>query len=187
MAYGRYFPTTQGIMMTEPIQTSPGDIVLVHRKGLYSFIIARGQSMRFKGPKHYKYWTHIAVVTGSNGQIVEAVWPRVRASNLEEYRKLGVDYEIADIGPWATQHDRVQVANFAEHAIGTKYGLWEAAGLSFWCINLPLHTSAGNQLICSALGAEAACRSSIIFQEEPLWMTPAHHAEFFNIPGRASD
>lgn len=172
-------------MTTNPILTNPGDIVVVHRKGFYSFIIGRGQGMRFNGEKHYKYWTHVAVIVGDQGEIVEAVWPKVRGNNLIEYQEAGVDFVIADITPWADVRDREQVVAFAKHAVGTEYGMLEAAGLGLWCMGLPLHTDVGNQLICSALGAEAACRTSIIFPEEPLWMTPAHHAEFFKIPGRA--
>lgn len=170
----------------DPILTNPGDIVLVHRRhGFYSFWISIGQGLRFKGPKHFKYWTHIAIVVGDQGEIVEAAWPCVRGANLIEYKEAGADFAIADITPWADVHDREQVVAFAKHAIGTKYGIAEAASLGFWMMGVPVRSSVGNQLICSALGAEAASRTNIIFPTEPLWMTPAHHAQFFNIPGKS--
>jgi hypothetical protein len=160
-----------------------GDIVLVHGNTVYSKFISFGQSLHFKGPNHYKYWTHVAVVVSDEGDIVEAIWPCVAKTHISKYDK--IDHAVVSISKWATEDDRQKVVEFALHCVGRHYNAAEIGSLGAYCISgTKFRFGIDNQLICSALGAEALCRTRIIFPEEPLWMFPAHHAQFFGVHGR---
>lgn len=162
----------------------PGDIILVHPNSFYSKLIGFGQLHHFKGPAHYCYWTHTAVVTSYTGDIIEAKWPHVRRSHIDIYKNCPC--EVVDISEYVKYDDRKRVVAFADHCVGREYGIIEAISLGGYClVGGPFRFGIDNQLICSALAAEALCRTDIIFPEEPLWMFPAHLAQFFNVSGLA--
>jgi hypothetical protein len=154
---------------------SHGDIILTHRSAFFSRLIAFGQSLRFRGARRpYAHWSHVAVVVGDRGELVEALGKGVQETNISEYAQ--VEYHHVHIDALAT--DREEMRRFAARCVGRRYNWLEIPSLG-----LTLLTGAkfafGNPgtLICSALGAQMLCRGDYIFDRDPNTMMPADIAE----------
>jgi hypothetical protein len=162
----------------------PGDLLLTRRTGIYSRLIGFGQRLRFRGArKKYGYWTHAAIIVKDDGTLVEATGHGVTFGHVDVYK----DCPHAIVGataiddPWADMV-RTKVVAFAAHDVGREYGRLEIACLALYCLTgSAFRLAIDNQMICSALAAEALTRTGVIFPEEPLWMLPAHLAEFYNV------
>ena len=90
-----------------------------------------------------------------------------------------IPHVIVDV--WAHPAVKRRIVEFAEHAIGRRYGYAEIVSLAVYLTSgTRLRFAMDSQLICSALAAEALSRE-FIFPFEPLWAMPADLAEFFKV------
>lgn len=159
--------------------TTPGDFILTHRTGPASWLIDHGQNFQFKGEERiYAHWTHAALVTGTNGELVEAWWTGVRRANLSEY--LDVEYHYVSTG--MNPEDRRQATAFAEACVGQDYGWLEIGSLTVLVgTKSRLILGLDGTEFCSALVARSLERGSFIFPKAPVTMMPGHLAKYCNV------
>ena len=157
----------------------PGDFILTHRGRPYSFIISRGQKLRFRGvDRPYAHWSHAAYVTGTDGTLTEARGKGVVHNNLSEYRHVEYHYVHVDMNA----QDRLQAVAFVTACVGQEYGWGTILGLAF-CLatGSKLQFGFNGTEICSGLVARALERGNFIFPKAPNTMMPADLAQFFEI------
>jgi hypothetical protein len=159
--------------------TTPGDLVFTHRTAIYSKLITFGQGLRFRGAdKKYAHWSHVAVVVGYNGELVEALGRGVVRTNISYYR----DVEYHYVGIQCAETDRLQMVNFAEACVGRRYAWVEIPSLGLTLITgAKLVVGNPGTLICSALAAEMLCRGDFIWPREPSTMLPADLAQALRV------
>lgn len=165
-------------MTISTIQPQAGDLILVERKAAISSLIRFGQGLR---DREYKWATHAGILV-SDTEIVEALGHGVARSPLSKYD--GIPHAIVhtEMPPEVRQ----RVVEFALHAVGRKYGYTEIATLGLYLLTGTRWRMAfDNQLICSALAAEALSRNEI-FPFEPLWAMPADLAKFYRVTREAA-
>jgi hypothetical protein len=157
------------------VETAPGDLILTHRDQPVSKLIAFGQRLRFRGKdRPFAHWSHVAVVVGFHGELVEALGRGVQRSRLTRYTDVEFHYVSVD----AALHDRRQMARFAEACVGRSYNWWEIVSLGLTLV-VGAKIVVGNPgtLICSALAGEALCRGDYIFSRDPNSQMPADIAK----------
>ena len=152
----------------------PGaDLLLAHRKRPFSYAIALGQ--RRRDPR-YAWATHAGIIRNDH-EVIEARAHGVVITPLSEYDR--IPHVIVDV--WAHPAVKRRIVEFAEHAIGRRYGYAEIVSLAVYLTSgTRLRFAMDSQLICSALAAEALSREFIV-PFEPLWAMPADLAEFFKV------
>ena len=158
---------------------APGDFVLTHDDVWTSRIIRFGQLLRFRGAdKPYAHWNHVAVVTGADGTLVEALPSGVARTHISKYQH--TERHVVRIR--ATDNDRHQVARFAEVCVGQKPGF-----LTLFSIALSLLTGASldfgleGQQTCSGLVGRALERTDAIFSRTPSHLMPADLAKQYGV------
>lgn len=157
----------------------PGDFILTHRKALYSFMVSRGQRLRFRGPrKPYAHWSHVALISSPEGEIIEARNQGVILNHLSEYQDVEYHYVHVDL----EARDREQAVSFARACVGQRYGWTTIASLAIM-LATGCHFQFGfdGTEICSGLVARALERGPCIFPKAPNTMMPADLAEYFDI------
>lgn len=159
--------------------TLPGDFILTHRKSLYGRLVSVGQRLRFVGEdRPFAHWTHTALVTGYEGQIIEAVSAGVRVSSLEDYK----DTEYHYVHTKMYVGDRRQAVKFAESCLGQKYAWISIVSLAITCLfNTRWQFGRVESQFCSELVARSLERGDFIFQRPPAMMMPAHLAQHFGV------
>lgn len=151
-----------------------GDLVLVQGTAWTSRRIKAGQ--RRHDPK-WCWATHCAIMV-TDTHMVEALTHGVERSPLSKYDH--VKHAVVPV-TYSDPAVRQRAIDFANHAIGRQYGLLEDASLAVYCYTgTRIRTVLDNQLICSALVAEALSRE-FIFPFEPLLAMPAHLTKFFGV------
>jgi hypothetical protein len=162
-------------------QYDPGDFILTQGAKWQNRIIRFGQALRHHG-KNRKYikWTHAALITSYEGDLIEAVGSGVRRSHLLEYKD--VDYRIVRLGQLATLHDRLQMVRYAEWCLKEEYGytIIFSIGISL-LMGGKFRFGFDGQAICSGLVARALERTSIIFDKSPSHIMPADLAKYFKV------
>lgn len=162
-------------------QFDPGDFILTKGSKWQNRLIRFGQALRHRGKnRQYIRWTHAALITSYDGELIEAVGAGVRRGHLSEYKE--TEYRIVRLGPLATINDRLQMVKYA------KWCLKEEYGYSIICsIGISLLTGGkfrfgfDGQAICSGLVARALERTSIIFDKSPSHILPADLAKYFKV------
>ena len=164
----------------------PGDIILVHSNSLTSRLTHLGQRLRIHGEdRRFTGFDHAALVVSDTGDLIEAVRRGVIRSNAEKYRNR--KYNVVHTG--ADAADVKQAVQFAEWATETRaeYGKLAVASAA-----LTLITGAkfaffiDGEFTCSGLVARAMERTGAIFNRDPVHITPADLAKYYNAdPARA--
>lgn len=163
--------------------TIPGDFILTHRyHNWYSDLVAAGQGLRFKGDRAvYAHWSHAALVTGYNGEIVEARARGVIRENISEYTSREYHYVHLD-HPAYTDADRLEAVTFAESHVGDRYGWPTILALGFTILTPEgVEFGLNGTEICSALVASALERGPYVFPKGSISMMPADLAEYFHV------
>jgi uncharacterized protein YycO len=165
-------------------QSTPGDFLLTHAKGLTSSLIRFGQQLRYRGSQSgYAHWSHAAVFVSRDGEIVEAIESGVQQRNVSVYQN--TEYHVIHLLD-ATDEDRAHAVAFAEHCLNDYYGYWTDFSLVF---NLLTGTKfffgVDGQLICSGLAARALERTGAIFGYDSWHMLPADLAEAYGVTPEA--
>lgn len=155
---------------TIPYKTKPGDIILVHRKSLYSNLIGLGQWLTTrKWDRRFIWARHVACVAGEEGELVEALGKGVEERHISVYKD--IDFIYVDIE--ADNHDREQMHNFLYACVGRPYNWFEIISLGITIISgAKLVFGNPGTLICSALAAQMLCRGDFIFERDPSVMMP---------------
>src|SRR5438132_2012045 len=105
----------------------PGDFILLHSKEIFARLIQIGQRLRFHGRNgQYCHWNHAALIVGDNGDIVEALGPKIRKGNLSKYE--GREYQLVRI--IADAQDRQEAARFALWCLPQRYGYLTIASIA---------------------------------------------------------
>ena len=158
-----------------------GDFILTHKNKLVPRFIRFAQRLRGRERK-FSHWSHTAMITGTDGGLVEAETKGVIRANLKDYRD--VEYHLVSIDTIADEHDRKQAVTFTLSMLGKPFGVLDGIGLILSLVTgLRLNVSYNSHLVCSALVARALERTDAIFDDEPAHMLPADLARFFEVEG----
>jgi hypothetical protein len=165
-----------------PDQYTPGDFILTHGRGFLSWLIRFGQRLRFFGEnRKYAWWSHAALITSADGEIIEADGDCVIRAHLSDYTP--TEYYIVRLSPeLADQRDRNQMVAFAVSSLREKYDHLAA-------ISIALSLLTGSRLafyfegqsMCSGLVARALERTNAIFKRSPAHTLPADLAMSFEV------
>jgi hypothetical protein len=150
----------------------PGDFILIRGASWISRLVRLAQWLRLHAGRTRGdcRWSHVALVTGHDGRIIEVVNGAVRASHITRYR--AADYCYVRTG--APSADRLAAVAFAESRLGRPYGHLSlpavvlAALTGGRCLRKawPLHN-------CTALIADALSRAGAVLPRPPHRMMPA--------------
>ena len=148
-----------------PLNTQPGDFLLVHGTRPLSRLIELGQ--RAKHPRDAARWTHAASLEGP--YLSEAQRSGVSRSRADKY-----DHELrAVIRLDATRHKRDEAAKYLARTVGMEYGFLDFASVALsQLFGFQLIVTTSDALICSQRVAEMLQRIGIFFKE-PALTTPA--------------
>src|ERR1051326_3828465 len=159
----------------------PGDFILTHGNTFYSYLIRFGQGIRFYGvDRKYTWWSHAAMITSVDGELVEALGPGVEQTNISRYKE--TDYHLIQLGSLADEHDRQQVVEFAKWCLGEQYGWVTILSIAIGLImGGKFKFGFDGQQICSGLVARALERTDAIFDRSPSHIMPADLAKYFSV------
>jgi hypothetical protein len=166
---------------------TPGDFILTRGDSIFSRLIRFGERLRIHGAdRRYAWFNHAALVVGTDGSIVEALGGGVAAQNAAKYTP--DHYVVVHVG--ADQHDVKKMLDFAswvtEHR--AKYGYLTIASIVFTLLTGAKFTFfIDGEFICSGFVARAMERSGAIFSRDPVHITPADLAKYYNAQPPASD
>ena len=165
----------------ESVDFAPGDFILTHGKGVFSFLIRFGQGLRFRGEdKHYGRWNHAAMIVSEQGELIEAVGAGVLKTNISRYS--GTEYHLVRLGSLGNPRDRLQVVEFAKWSLGQRYGWLAIVSIAVSLLTGGKFTFGyDGQAICSGLVARALERTSAIFDRTPSHVMPADLARYFKV------
>lgn len=163
------------------VQYQPGDFILTHGKSFYSFLIRFGQGLRFHGEdRKYTWWSHAAVIVSPGGDLIEALGPGVKQTNISKYKP--TEFHLVELADLADDHDRDQVVQFARWALGQEYGWFTIASIAMSLLLGGSFTFGfDGQAICSGLVARALERTNAIFDRSPSHIMPADLAKYFQV------
>jgi len=120
-----------------------------------------------------------------DGAIVEALARGVTRRHLDCYTSR--DYQIVRIQ--GSRQDREQVVAFAEWAARecSRYGFLTIASIAL-CVITGCRVTffVDGELICSGLVARALERTTAVFDVDPVHMTPADLARYYQVPAPPS-
>jgi uncharacterized protein YycO len=160
---------------------APGDFILTHGDDVVSRAIRIGQRLRFRGEeRRYAYWNHAALIVAKDGDLIEALARGVVRRNLDAYTAR--EYHVVQIA--ATAEDRDEAVTFAETvlAVGSRYGYLAIASIALNLLtDSRLTFFVDGQYICSALVARALERTQARFDLDPMRVTPAHLAKYYQV------
>ena len=135
---------------------TPGDILLVNdyagSSDLLGNLIRAGERARYGNSDHAR-WTHAALITTTDGDIVEALAHGVCRSHVTDYNA----YETLVISPrYAAASKRDYAVRFATAQVGDRYDVIDFATIALSILtgfDLSLHTD--KRYICSGLVSRA--------------------------------
>lgn len=160
---------------------TPGDIILAHGSSLADRLVHLGQRLRIRGDdKRYTGFDHAALIVSETGDLIEAVGPGVQRSNVEKYRHRY--YVVVHTG--AAPEDVKQAIQFAEWALENRahYGALTIASLGLTLlVGAKLTFFIDGEFICSGLVARAMERTGAIFNRDPVHITPADLAKYYEV------
>ena len=164
-----------------PDQYEPGDFILTHASSFFSYLIRFGQRLRFTGQDaKFAWWSHTAIITSANGELIEAVGAGVCRANLTKYRE--TEYHLVKLGKLADAKDREQAVRFATWSLGESYGWFNIASIALSLVMGGKFTFGfDGQAICSGLVSRALERTSAIFNRSPSHIMPADLAKYFKV------
>jgi hypothetical protein len=116
-------------------------------------------------------WSHVAVVINSEGDFVEATWPKVRVGNIKElYLKGNDDYhEVGILRDPLTYEESLNLHKFMLSKVGTSY---DAIGLLSFVLRVRVQNK--SFYFCSRLTAEGfEYISRPLIRRKPEWDTPS--------------
>jgi hypothetical protein len=164
-----------------PDTWTPGDFILVHGDTLSSRLIHLGQRFRIHGKdSRYTWFDHAALIVSDTGDLIEAVGTGVIRSNAEKYRHK--HYNIVRTG--VDTADVKQAQQFAEWAANNRaqYGTLTIASLILTLLaGAKLTFFIDGEFICSGLVARAMERTGAIFNRDPVHITPADLAKYYDV------
>lgn len=151
-----------------------GDFILVHGTGFFDKLIQFGQGLRF--PKQDAYWNHVALITSSDGDLIEAIASGVKQTHISKYPQN--EYKLVKID--ASVDDRFEVVKFAHSCLSEGYDWWNIVSLGI-CLLFGLKFAFGfsGEDVCSGLVARALERTTAIFPRDTRNLTPADLAQFY--------
>jgi hypothetical protein len=157
-----------------------GDFLLVRTRGVAARLIGPVQALRFRGEadRPFRHWTHTALVTASNGRLVEVVEDGVRAQSIRKYD--GVEYHYVRLE--ATEAVRAAAVTFAESCVGQPYARGAFLALIIFAFTgwrPPVVPGASHH--CVSLVAEALQRMAQRFDRHPIAMMPGDLAKHYGI------
>jgi len=162
-------------------QFDPGDFILTKGAKWQNRLIRFGQALRHRGRnRQYIRWTHAALITSYDGELIEAVGAGVRRGHLSAYK--ATEYRIVRLGPLATVNDRLQMVKYAKWCLKEEYGY-----SIIFSIGVSLLTGGkfrfgfDGQAICSGLVARALERTGVILDKSPSHIMPADLAKYFKV------
>lgn len=173
-----YIP--EGANLGDPL---PGDFILTHGSTWQAALIRFGQAMRFRGEDgKFTYWNHAALITGEDGEIVEALSGGIKRRNLSDYQPK--DYVVVRLND-VSDEDRRQIRRFAYETLGIRYGWSKIISLAFSLLTgLKFNFGIDGSLICSGLVATALFKGPDNFHRSLDHMTPADLAKHYRVEGR---
>ncbi len=158
----------------------PGDFILTHGDSFMSALIRFGEQLRIHGDdRRYAWFNHAALITDTDGGIVEALGRGVVRANASKY--LRKDYVVVHSG--ADTHDVKEVLRFADWVIAHRahYGRLTIASLVITLLTgAKLTFFIDGEFICSGLVARAMERTGAIFSRDPVHITPADLAKYYS-------
>lgn len=158
----------------------PGDILLTHGTSLFSRFVRMGERLRIHGDDRiYSWFSHAALVVGANGEIVEALGRGAVRASIEKYRP--AEYVVVHVG--ADPGDVKEVLDFADWVVEhrPRYGWWTIASLAVTIATGAKFTFfIDGEFICSGLVARAMERTGAIFNRDPVHITPADLAKYYD-------
>lgn len=179
---GGSLPTTYvrcapGEAVSHPV---PGDIVLVRGVGWLGKAIRLFERMRYRREEDrpFTYWSHVAIIVGHNGFLVEVLHTGVMLSRLEKYREQEYHYVHLDL----SEPDRSNAAYYACACLRQRYGV-----LSFLLFAFSLIAGDRSRIAdrgqqgCVALIVRALQRAGMRFERGPADMMPADLAKRFDV------
>ena len=164
-----------------PEELQPGDFILTHGAGLFSYLIRFGQRLRFRGKDaRFAWWSHAALLTSSQGDLIEAVGAGVQRANLSKYRE--TEYHLVKLGDLADARDREQAVKFATWSLGEDYAWFNILSIAIGLILGGKFTFGfDGQAICSGLVSRSLERTNAIFNRSSSHIMPADLAKYFNV------
>jgi hypothetical protein len=170
-----HFPPGEGIDWSRP-----GDFILVRGTSWRSRIASGYARLRARGREERQcaQWNHAALITGTDGAIVEAGTAGVVLTHLEKYR----DDDYRYVATSATPEQRWLAIRFARASVGSRYGNLLLANL----VVSPLtrgrvrFENPGCEM-CGTLVARALAHAGESFARRPTDMLPADLAVHYGV------
>jgi len=159
---------------------SAGDIVLTHGDALLSRLIRLGERLRIHGAdRKYCWFNHAALVLNDEGDLAEALSQGVVRTNADKY--LPKDYAV--VRPGISPADTEELLAFADWVLAThdKYGWFTIASIALTVLTGSKFTFfIDGTFICSGFVARAEERTGAIFSLDPVHITPADLAKYYD-------
>ena len=163
-----------------PSAWKPGDFILTHGDAPISKLIRFGEGLRIHGDdKKYTWFNHAALVIAENGDLAEALGKGVVRSNADKYKPK--TYVVVHI--IAADGEIAHVLDFANWVLETRhrYGWITIASIAVTMLTGAKFTFfIDGTFICSGFVARAMERTGAIFSRDPVHITPADLAKYYN-------
>lgn len=167
--------------MSPAVAYTPGDILLVknYRDSKISDLIMAGERSRY-GDTEYAQWTHTALITTPNGDLIEALSEGIRTTHITKYAQ----YKTHTITPPIDIQPRLHAIKAAQHFAEQhdQYDYLDFIGLALQALlgwNVSLHND--QRFICSGLVARACDSYVTAWPHSSENMTPADLAAVYNV------
>jgi hypothetical protein len=164
----------------QPAEWRPGDFILTHGDAFFSRLIRFGERLRVHGDdRRFTWFNHAALVLDEKGTLAEALATGVVTSTADKY--LPKDYVVVSSG--ATPDDVAEILAFAHWVLDTRHRYGK---LTIVSIALTLLTGSkftffiDGEFVCSGFVARAMERTGVIFNRDPVHITPADLAKYYN-------
>jgi hypothetical protein len=159
---------------------NPGDFLLTHGDSFFSRLIRFGEGLRIHGDdKVYAWFNHAALVTGTHGEIAEALGRGVVPGNASKYQSK--DYVVVRTG--ADAEDVAEILAFAQWVVHNRprYGWFTIMSLALTLLTGAKFTFfIDGEYICSGFVARAMERTGALFSRDPVHITPADLAKYYS-------
>jgi hypothetical protein len=164
----------------QPEVWNPGDFILTHGDAFFSKMIRFGERLRVHGDdRRFTWFNHAALVIDEKGTLAEALATGVVRSPAEKYQPK--DYVVVPSG--ASPADVAEVLEFANWVLDTrhKYGKLTIVSIAFTLLTGSKFTFfVDGEFICSGFVSRAMERTGVIFNRDPVHITPADLAKYYN-------
>lgn len=162
-----------------PVATAPGDLLFLHCPGPIRATIHAGQWLR-PALRPWSELTHVACITSTAGDLIEAKFPKVRRGHVSEYHAS----QYLHVATHLSAEDQAEAVAFLESRVGEPYGVLIDAGIALRMLT-PGHGGLffgrSGTGICSGLGAEMLERGPYVFSGLPAAMCPAELARALHV------